>query len=335
MPSRSPIDPSPAAPARGRPAPATVRIGDRAVPVSRLDKVLFPEDGITKGDLIDYYRRVADWILPHLRGRPLALERYPDGIGRPGFFQKKAGAYYPGWIRTVTVPKAGGTVRQVVCNDAATLVYLANQACITPHIWLSRVHRLDRPDQMLFDLDPSGDDFEPVRAAARAFKALLDRLGLPAYLKTTGSRGLHVAVPLRRREDYDAVRGFARELAALVAAEDPKQWTVEQRKDRRRGRVFLDTNRNAYAQMIAPAWAVRARPGAPISVPLEWAELDRADLRSNGITIRTAFARLEAAGDPWQDFWSRGVTLTAARRQVGVRGAIAGRASPRKPGPGQ
>lgn len=311
MPTHNPPDPPP------RPArPAVVHLGDRAVPLSRPEKILFPDDGITKGDLIEYYRRVADWMLPHLRDRPLALERYPDGIGRPGFFQKKAGTYYPTWIRTVTVPKAGGTVRHVVCDDAATLVYLANQACVTPHIWLSRTDRLDRPDQMLFDLDPSGDDFEPVKAAARAFKALLDRLGLPAYLKTTGSRGLHVAVPLQRREDFDAVRGFARELARLVAGEDPEQWTVEQRKDRRGGRVFFDTNRNAYAQMIAPAWAVRARPGAPVSVPLEWHELDRPDLRSNGITIRTVFARLEAAGDPWQDFWSRGATLTRARRRL-------------------
>lgn len=297
-------------------AGAVVRIGQKEVKITRPEKILFPEDGITKGELIEYYHRIASRILPHLRGRPLALERYPDGIDQPGFFQKSAAQYYPGWIRTVTVKKVGGTVKHVVCDDAATLVYLANQACVTPHIWLSRIDRLDYPDQMVFDLDPSGESFEPVKETARSFKALLDQLGLPAYLKTTGSRGLHVVVPLKRSEDFDSVRGFARELARVVVDQNPKQRTLEQLKSQRRGRVFLDINRNAYAQMVAPAYAVRARRGAPVSVPLEWDELDRRSLRPDEFTIRNLFARLEKAGDPWRDFWRRGVSLNRARQRL-------------------
>lgn len=155
--------------------------------------MLFPKDGITKRDLVDYYQRIAPWMLPHIRGRPLSLQRYPDGIDAPGFFQKNAASYYPDWIKTVVVSKSGGTVRHVVCQDAATLVYLGNQACVTPHIWLSRVDKLNYPDQMVFDLDPSGDTFALVKSTAQSLKQLLDRLGLPAYVKTTGSRGLHVA----------------------------------------------------------------------------------------------------------------------------------------------
>jgi bifunctional non-homologous end joining protein LigD len=289
-----------------------IRIGGHDVKITRPEKVLFPDDGITKGDLIDYYRRIAPWILPHLRERPLAMQRYPDGIDQPGFFQKSAPLYYPDWIKKVTVPKAGGTVKHVICDDTATLVYLANQACVTPHIWLSRVDKLEYPDQMVFDLDPSGEGFAPVKAAAESLKRLLDELNLPAFLKSTGSRGLHVAVPLKRRENFDSVRAFARELAGVIVAGDPERLTLEQRKNMRQGRVFLDTNRNAYAQTVAPAYAVRARRGAPVSMPLRWDELGRKDLRPDGVTIRTIFDRLEKMEDPWKDFWRRAVSVTQA-----------------------
>ena len=175
-----------------------LRVGRHEIEIARPEKVLFPEDGITKGDLIEYYARIAPRILPHLRDRPLTLERYPDGIHKQRIFQKEVSSYFPKWIRRVTVKKVGGTVTHLVCNDTATLVYIANQACVTPHIFLSRIDKLDIPDQMVFDLDPQQEDFEPVRSTARAFKKLLDDLELPAYLKTTGSRGLHVVVPLQR-----------------------------------------------------------------------------------------------------------------------------------------
>lgn len=297
-----------------------VRVGRHEIELTRPEKVLFPEDGITKGDLIEYYAHIAPHILPHLRDRPLTLERYPDGIKTKRFFQKEVSSYFPKWIRRATVKKVGGTVTHVVCNDTATLVYIANQACITPHIFLSRIDKLDHPDQLVFDLDPQGDDFEPVRSTAGAFKQLLDELALPAFLKTTGSRGLHIVVPLQRREGFDSVRDFARELGRIVVSQAPHQRTMEQLKANRGARVFIDTNRNAYAQLVAPAYAVRPRKGAPVSTPLDWSELRNKTLRSDGVTIRTIFERIEKAGDPWADFWRSGVSLTKARRNLGREG---------------
>ncbi len=293
-----------------------VRIGRRQIEISRPEKLLFPEDSITKGDLIEYYARIAPHLLPHLRNRPLTLERYPDGIRAKRFFQKEVSSYFPDWIQRVTVKKVGGSVTHAVCNDAATLVYLANQACITPHIALSRVDRLDHPDQLVFDLDPQGDDFALVRSTARAFKQLLDELELPAFLKTTGSRGLHIVIPLKRTEEFDSVRGFARDLARIVVDQAPGERTLEQSKANRGDRVFIDTNRNGYAQLVAPAYAVRPRTGAPVSVPLEWDELEKKNLRSDSITLRTIFAHLDKTGDPWADFWRSGTALTKARRRL-------------------
>jgi bifunctional non-homologous end joining protein LigD len=293
------------------------QIADHCVEISHPEKVLFPEDGVTNQELVDYYQRIAPWILPHLRDRPLAMGCYPDGIDRPGFLRKDVPSHFPAWIRTVTIrKKAGGTVRHVVCDDTASLVYLANQACITPHTWLSRTDKLEFPDQMAFDLDPSGDEFGAVKAIARSLEELLGRLGLPRYLKTTGSRGLHVAVPVRRSERFDSVRAFARTLAEIVVNQEPGQRTLEQRKSRRGGRVFVDINRNGYAQTVAPAYAVRARTGAPISVPLRWDELEDEDLRPDGVTIRTAFDRLEKVGDPWADFWQQAASLGRAQRKL-------------------
>jgi bifunctional non-homologous end joining protein LigD len=297
-----------------------IRVDRREIAISRPEKVLFPEDGITKGDLIEYYARIAPKMVPHLRDRPLTLERYPNGINTKRFFQKEVSSYFPEWIRRVTVKKVGGTVTHVVCNDTATLVYLANQACVTPHIFLSRTDKLNYPDQLVLDLDPQGEDFELVRSTARAFKELLDELELPAFLKTTGSRGLHLTVPLQRREEYDSVRDFARELAAIVVSQAPKERTLEQLKADRGQRVFIDTNRNGYAQLVAPAYAVRARKGAPVSVPLDWSELEQKSLRPNGYTIRTIFDRVERSRDPWADYWKSAVSLTKARRKLARKG---------------
>src|SRR3954451_9130523 len=299
-----------------------LRVDGREIEISRPEKVLFPEDGVTKGDLIEYYARVAPHMLPHLRDRPLTLERYPNGINTKRFFQKDVSSYFPKWLRTVTVPKVGGTVTHLVCNDTATLVYIANQACVTPHIFLSRMDKVDVPDQMVFDLDPQGDDYDLVRSTAWDFKRLLDDLELPAFLKTTGSRGLHVVVPLRRREKYDAVRAFARELASIIVSQAPKARTMEQLKANRGNRIFIDTNRNGYAQLVAPAYAVRARRGAPVSVPLAWDELGKKALRPNGFTIGNLFERLEKQADPWADFWRSAVALAGARRRLRGRGSF-------------
>jgi bifunctional non-homologous end joining protein LigD len=291
----------------------SVRVGRRTVEVSNPDKVLFPDDGITKGDLLDYYRRVAGRMLPHLRGRPVAMERYPDGIDGERIFQKDVPGHFPGWIDRVKVPKEGGTLQQVVCGEAATLVYLANQACITPHVFLSRVDRLDHPDQLIFDLDPAGDDFDGARRAALALRSLLEELGLPSFAKTTGGKGIHVTVPLDRRADFDTVRRFARDAAAVLAARQPDRLTTEQRKQQRKGRLYLDVMRNAYAQTAVPPYAVRARPGATVATPLDWSEVEDPSLRPSSFTIASV---IERTGDPWAGLRRRGRSLSRARQRL-------------------
>jgi bifunctional non-homologous end joining protein LigD len=278
-----------------------VRTGRRTVEITHPEKVLFPNDGITKREFVEYYERIAAAMLPHLRDRPIAMERYPDGIHGQKFFQKNASAYYPTWIKTVSLPKQNGTVRHVVCDDAATLIYLANQAVITPHTWLSRIDKPGHPDQMIFDLDPSDENFKQVCAAAKTLRQRLAEQGLTSFVKTTGSRGLHVLVPLDRRSDFDDVRAFARRVAKDLADGDSEHLTTEFRKDKRKGRIFVDTARNAYAQTAAPAYAVRPRDGAPVAAPLEWNELDNGRLKPDLYNIRNVFDRLDKFGDPWKD----------------------------------
>lgn len=278
-----------------------VRVGRQTVEISRPDKIFFPNDGITKRELVEYYRRIAPMMVPYLRGRPISMQRFPDGIASEGFFQKKAAPYYPDWIHTAKLAKQNGSVQYVICDDAATLVYLANQAVVTPHAWLSRADKPDYPDQLIFDLDPSGGEFSAVRKAAKALRAILDKRGLTAFVKTTGGRGLHVLVPLGRRQDFDTVRAFAREIAGQLADSDPEHLTTEIRKDKRAGRIFIDIARNAYAQTAAPPYAVRARDGGPVAAPLLWEELNNARLRPDQFNIRNIFDRLERIGDPWSE----------------------------------
>jgi bifunctional non-homologous end joining protein LigD len=225
--------------------------------------------------------------------------------------------YFPEWIKTVTVRKARGSVTHVVVDRAATLVYLADQACITPHVWLSRVDRPHHPDRLIFDLDPSGRTFDPVVAGARALREALEAIDLVPYLMTTGSRGLHVVVPLDRSADFDTARALARRVAASVADQAPDRFTVEQRKEKRRGRVYLDTMRNAYAQTAVTPYAVRALPGAPVAVPLEWAELSRL-AAPQPYTIKTIARRLARKGDPWKDIGRRARAIREAEQRLDV-----------------
>ena len=300
----------------------TVRAGRRSVEVHRADKVLFPGDGggdgqakeYTKGDLVDYYRSAAPLMLPHLRGRPLMLERHPDGLDGPRFMQKNTPENYPEWITRIEVPKEGGTVCHTVCDDTATLLYLADQAGLTLHRWLSRVGRLDRPDRMVFDLDPAGDDFAAVREAALLLGELLDELELPSGLMTTGSRGLHVVVPLTGRHDFDEVREFARDVAYTLAGAHPDRLTTAARKKERGDRLYLDVGRNAYAQTAVVPLTVRARPGAPVATPITWDQLDDPDLTARRWTIADAVE--QARTDPWAGIMSRGRALGPARRRL-------------------
>ena len=278
--------------------------GGITVPLSHPDKVLFPGDGITKEDLARYYADVADRMLPWLRDRPITMIRYPDGLGGQRFFQKNAPSYFPDWIRRVEVAKEGGTVIHAVCDKPATLVYLANQACIEIHAFTSRADKLEIPDQMVFDFDPPDDQrFADVRRAALWARDLLaDDLGLPSFVRTSGGRGLHVHVPLTRRADFDAVREFARRASDVLARRHPDVITTEQRKDKREMRIYADVMRNAYAQTVAASYGVRARPGAPVATPLSWAEVEHDTVEPGRFTMATIRARLDGGRDPWADF---------------------------------
>ncbi|MER7540814.1 non-homologous end-joining DNA ligase [Streptomyces sp. NPDC097704] len=292
-----------------------IHVSGRTVEIKRAEKELFPDDGITKADLADYYHRVGTRILPHLRGRPLMLERHPDGIDDGRFMQKDTPAYFPDWIHRSELPKEDGTVTYPVCDDLATLLYLAGQACITPHRWLSKTDRPDHPDRLVFDLDPPGEDFEPVRHTATLLHEVLDELELPAALMTTGSRGLHILVPLDRRAPFDTVRAFARDVAELLADRHPEQLTTAARKQTRRGRLYLDIQRNAYGQTAVTPYAVRALPGAPVAAPLSWSELDDSDLTPQRWTLATIDERLEN-DDPWEPETRRGRSVEAAQRRL-------------------
>ncbi len=296
----------------------TITVDNRTLHVGNLEKVFFPDDGITKGDLIDYYARIAETMLPHLRDRPLSLQRFPDGIEEEGFYQKEIPDYFPSWIgrAQVTVKEDRRSQAQVVAGDAPTLAYLADQGVVTLHGWLSRATRLDYPDKLIFDLDPPDDDFEQVRAAAFILRDILRELELAPFVMTTGSRGVHVVIALNAEADFDSVRTFAKGCAKLLAHRHPSQLTTETRKDKRQGRLFLDYLRNAYGQTGVIPYTVRARPGAPVATPLDWDELHDSSLTSQSYTLKNIFRRLGQKTDPWQTFTRHGASLTDAEEKL-------------------
>ncbi|GGX16256.1 non-homologous end-joining DNA ligase [Streptomyces chryseus] len=295
----------------------TIRAGRRTVTVHRPGKVLFPDCGLTKADLADYYRRVAAFMVPQLRDRPLMLERRPDGTGGPRFMQKETPEHYPDWVRRVRVAKEGGTVTHTVCDNSATLVFLADQACLTLHRWLSRADRVEWPDRLVFDLDPAGDDFPAVREAAYRLGELLDQLRLPSTLMTTGSKGLHVIVPLDGNTTFDDSRAFARDVAETLAERRPDELTTAVRKEARGGRLFLDVGRNAYAQTAVAPWSLRPGDGAPVAAPISWEQLDDKELTSRTWALTDPDGVLEQArANPWSGVTSRGRALGPARRRL-------------------
>jgi bifunctional non-homologous end joining protein LigD len=287
------------------------------VEITHPDKELFPADGITKADLARYYEHVSAWMLPHVQGRPLSLLRFPDGIDGEGFFHKNVPPYYPDWIKRVEVEKRGGTVLHALVCDADTLVYLVGQNTITPHVWLSRADRLRQPDRIVFDLDPApGADFAAVRRAARRTGDLLRDLGLEPFAQVTGSKGIHIWAPLRRRATFEDVRPFARDVAELLVTRHPEELTTEMRKAERGGRILVDVMRNAYAQTAVPPYAARPRPGAPVATPIDWDELSDSRLRPDRWTVKNVLRRLGAKGDPWADIASFARGLSRARKRL-------------------
>ncbi len=295
----------------------TLTFGRLVVETSSEDKILYPASGITKGQVIDYYRKVAQHALPYAAGRFLTLQRFPDGLDEDGFYQQSRADYFPDYVEGVIARRVGGgEVEHIVVGNAAGLVYLANQGTLTFHTWLSRRDRPEHPDRMVIDLDPPSDEFAPVRDAARITGDFLRELGLTSYVMTTGSRGLHVVVPLDRSADFDAVRDLAGRAANVLADRHSDLLTAEQRKDKRNGRLYLDVMRNAYGQTAVMPYSLRAKPGAPVATPLAWDELGAGDLTARTYHIGNLFRRLGQIEDPWAGMMRHATGIAAAAKKL-------------------
>ena len=279
--------------------------------ITHPEKVLFPDDGITKGELAAYYEAIAPVMLPHVANRPVTMERYPSGIASKGFWQKDVSKGFPDWLDRVEVPKKGGTVHHPLIADARSLLWTVNQNTITHHVWNRRTPNLQHPDVCVFDLDPSIDDAAAVRAAALALRTLLDELGLPSAVKTSGSKGFHIVVPLDATVRTGAVARFADAIGTLMVARHPDTLTQEFSKADRGGRILVDTGRNGYSATFAAPYTVRARPGAPVSAPCTWTEIERGEVAPRSFTVRTMPGRIAEVGDLWAGMAADAGRLTA------------------------
>jgi bifunctional non-homologous end joining protein LigD len=269
--------------------------------ITHPDKVLFPDAGITKGELAAYYEAIAPVMLPHLRRRPITMERFPAGIAAKGFLQKDLVKGFPSWLKRIELPKKGGSVHYALANDARSLLWLANQNTITMHVWPSRAPNVDRPDICVLDLDPSHDEPEVLRRAALAAREVLAELGHQSWIKTSGSKGFHIVVPLKRSATFDSSSALAERVATILVERHPDELTRAFSKADRGGRILIDTARNRAGATFAAAYTVRARPGAPVSAPCTWDEVERGEATPRGFTIRTMGERVARVGDLWAD----------------------------------
>jgi bifunctional non-homologous end joining protein LigD len=287
------------------------------VEITNPDKILFGKSGLTKQDLVSYYQTIAPFMMPYVKNRLVSMQRFPQGINGEIFFQKNAGDYFPSWITRVPVAKHNGdTVDYVVIDKPETLVYLANQACV-PHVWLSTQDNLNKPDRMIFDLDPAPHlSFAAIQDVAKKLKDLLDELDLPSFYMLTGSRGAHIVVPLKRVSTFEQVAAFAHDVAKMLAHQFPKLITVDMHKAKRGKRVFIDWLRNGFGATAVPAYAVRAHEGAPVAMPVTWHELQKKGMSSQKYTIKNAMKRIGKVGDLWHDIDKHAVTLTQARKKL-------------------
>lgn len=280
--------------------------------ITHPEKVLFPDDGITKGDLAEYYEAVGAVMLPHLRNRPITMQRFPAGIAKKGFWQKSVEKGFPEWLERVEVGKKGGVVHHPIVTDQRGLMWLTNQNTVTHHVWTSRVPDLDRPDLCVFDLDPSKDDAAAVRQAAIELRDLLEELSLPSWIKTSGSKGFHIVVPLDGKTHIGEVARFAGAVGTLFVSRAPDRLTQEFSKVDRKGRIYVDTGRNGYGATFAAAYTVRATRGAPVSAPCTWKEVEGGKVAPATFTLRNMPARVAKLGDVWADIKRRGRSLTKA-----------------------
>jgi bifunctional non-homologous end joining protein LigD len=268
--------------------------------ITHPEKLLFPADGITKGEVADYYAAVAPVMVPHLRRRLITMERFPNGIGEPGFIQKDVSKGFPSWLKRVEAPKKGGTVHYPLAGDARSLAWMANQNAITLHVWPSRAPRIDRPDVCVFDLDPSREDPDALREAMLLLRAVLDELGQPSWVKTSGSKGFHAVVRLPARATFERSASFADKVAAIMIERRPDALTQAFAKAERDGRIYIDTGRNRAGATFAAPYTLRPRPGAPVSTPCTWEEIERGAVHPQSFTLRTMAARVAEVGDLWE-----------------------------------
>jgi len=294
------------------PRPLTAKSPERLLTFSHLDKVLWPEDGYTKGDLLAYYRQISSWILPYLADRPLVMARYPDGIHGKTFFQKDAPPHVPEWIRTARLSsgeEGGRALAYLVCDNEETLLYVANLGSIPLHLWSSRLNHLTHPDWCILDLDPKDAPFEHVVTLALAIRALCDELEMPSYPKTSGQKGMHVLLPLNGQSTHADSRSLAELLARLIEAEHPDLASTARALADRQGRVYLDYLQNGLGKTLVAPYSLRPRPGAPVSTPLRWSEVTPR-LQPQAFTLKTVPGRLEREGDPMQPLLSKAPLLS-------------------------
>jgi bifunctional non-homologous end joining protein LigD len=291
--------------------PETVIAG---VKLTNPDRVLYPDLGFTKRDLARYQEAIARWILPHVEGRPTTLVRCPEGLAKPCFYQKHTGWWAPEALRRVKIQEKTKVGEYLVVDDVAGLVALAQIGILEIHTWNSRADALEHPDRIVFDLDP--DTALPWSRVVEAAHKVRDRLaadGLESFVKTTGGKGLHVVVPLAGKPTWDQTAGYAEAIAAEIAAREPRGYVIEMSKAKRTGKVFLDWLRNIRGSTSIAAYSTRAKPTAPVSMPVQWDELD-AQGGAGGFTVKDVLPRLEAQRDPWAAYWKTRQTLPRAAR---------------------
>ncbi len=287
--------------------------------LSNLQKLYWPDEKLTKGDLINYYEKIAPYILPYLKNRPLSLKRNPNGIKDAGFYHKDAGDIAPGWMKTADIhaPSASKIIHYLVCNDLRSLKFIANLGCIEMNPWNSTTARLDNPDYLVIDIDPSDrNTFDEVIEVAQVLKNLLDLAGIDGYCKTSGASGLHVYIPCNKRYGYDEIRDFARILATQVNEQLPSTTTLERSlAKRKKNHIYVDYLQNSRGQTLASAYSARPKPGATVSTPLDWKEVKKG-LHPSQFTIKTIHKRLEKKGDLFKPVLGKGFNMATVLRKL-------------------